>query len=378
MAIATQPQELETVSLLQRPRKTDPLPEAPRTIEPVEQETAPVRPTHTPRPPARFRVWYLLALVAIAVAVGVYTWQHLKPAPLPLGIVSSNGRLEATQIDIATQLSGRIEAVLVHEGDFIEAGQVLARMDTRTLNAELREAEARRAEARTAVVTANAVVVQRRNELDLTEKVRRRSEDLVTKGFVSAEKLDVDRAQWLVSKAALDAARSQVAESEAAVQASIATIERIESDIDDSVLKAPVAGRVQYRLAEPSEVLAAGGKVVSVLDLSDVYMVVFLTETSAGQVRIGAEARLVLDAAPDYVIPATVRFVADQAQFTPKTVETSTERQKLVFRVKVQLDPDQLRHYSTQIKAGLPGLAYVRIDPRAQWPEALAVRLPPQ
>jgi HlyD family secretion protein len=228
------------------------------------------------------------------------------------------------------------------------------------------------------VVTANAVVVQRRNELDLTEKVRRRSEDLVTKGFVSAEKLDVDRAQWLVSKAALDAARSQVAESEAAVQASIATIERIESDIDDSVLKAPVAGRVQYRLAEPSEVLAAGGKVVSVLDLSDVYMVVFLTETSAGQVRIGAEARLVLDAAPDYVIPATVRFVADQAQFTPKTVETSTERQKLVFRVKVQLDPDQLRHYSTQIKAGLPGLAYVRIDPRAQWPEALAVRLPPQ
>jgi len=84
-------------------------------------------------------------------------------------------------------------------------------------------------------------------------------------------------------------------------------------------------------VAQPGEVLPAGGKILTILDLSDVYMTFFLPETLAGRVAIGAETRVVLDAAPQYVFPAKVSFVASVAQFTPKTVETATERQKLVF-----------------------------------------------
>jgi HlyD family secretion protein len=308
--------------------------------------------------------------------VGAYFWLNPPKPPLPAGIISANGRLEAIEIDIAAKLAGRIEAVLVQEGDFVERGQVVARMDTSVLRAQLREARAEASRARLAVDTANALVDQRRNELSLAQSVLQRSQQLVTGHFISIEKLDTDQAQMNVAKATLTAAISQVAVAKAAVEAAGATIDRIQADIEDSVLRAPTAGRAQYRLAQPGEVLPAGGKVIGMLDLADVYMTLFLPEDSAGKLAIGAEARLVFDAAPQYVVPARITFVATEAQFTPKTVETATERQKLVFRVKAQLDPKLLREHWTQVKAGVPGVGYVQVDPDTAWPVALAVHVP--
>jgi HlyD family secretion protein len=132
---------------------------------------------------------------------------------------------------------------------------------------------------------------------------------------------------------------------------------------------------VQTVLAQGGEVLAGGGRVVSLVDLSDVTMNFFLPETAAGRVAIGAEARLVLDAAPKMVIPAQVDFVASVAQFTPKTVETESERQKMVFKVRARVDPVLLGQHRDQVKTGLPGMAYVRtgVEP---WPPELAVNVP--
>lgn len=325
---------------------------------------------------AKSRKWILLLLLALATAAGGFAWWRLKPVPLPPGITMSNGRIEATQIDVATKLAGRVQDVLVNEGDFVEAGQVVARMDSQVLEAELREAQAKVSQARNGAASARAVVDQRESELTFAQNTLKRSEELVDKGFVSPQKLDADRTAMLTARAALVAARSQVVQAESAIDATQASVARIKADLEDSVLKAPRAGRVQYRLAEPGEVLAAGGKVVSMLDLSDVYMTVFLPETTAGRLAIGAQARIVLDVAPQYVIPAKVSFVAAEAQFTPKTVETASERQKLVFRVKAQIDPELLRKYRTRVKAGLPGVAYVQVDPNAQWPPDLEVKLP--
>jgi HlyD family secretion protein len=134
---------------------------------------------------------------------------------------------------------------------------------------------------------------------------------------------------------------------------------------------------VLYRLAEPGEVVGVGGKVLTVLDLTDVYMVIFLPETVVGRVPLNAEARLVLDAAPEYVIPASVSFVAPRAQFTPKQVETRSAREKLAFRVKLQIEPDLLERYEPLVKTGVPGIGHVRLDPDLPWPEDLQPRLPP-
>ena len=207
---------------------------------------------------------------------------------------------------------------------------------------------------------------------------------------MSKEDLDIRLADLSSAEAALSKAKADVAAAEAAiataeslvirshasVEAAQATIERIQADINDSTLKAPRDGRVQYRVAQPGEVLTAGGKVLNMVDLADVYMTFFLPEAEAGRVKLGAEVRLVLDAAPQFVIPAKVTFVADVAQFTPKTVETAEERQKLTFRIKAHIPPELLKKYIRDVKTGLPGVAYVQLDPQAEWPANLQVRLP--
>src|SRR5690554_7990049 len=147
-----------------------------------------------------------------------------------------------------------------------------------------------------------------------------------------------------------------------------ASINRIEADLADSELKAPRDGRVQVRVAQPGEVLGAGGRVLNLLDLSDVYMTFFVPEAAAGRVGLGSEVRLILDAAPDYVVPARVSFVASQAQFTPKTVETASEREKLMFRVGAQLPPELLQRYLEQVKTGVRGVAEFKLASGGVWP----------
>lgn len=350
---------------------------------------------------------WLLRIVLVAIVGGLIFlgWRALQPESLPEGIASGNGRIEAVEIDVSTKTPGRVEEILVSEGDLVKAGQVIARMDTAVLKAQLREAQAKLQKARIGIeaaksqvtqreaekTAARAVVAQREAELDAAQRRRARSEELAPKGAVPVQRLDDDRAEFQkataavsaaeaqvsAAEAAIAAAKSQVVDAEAEVEAAHATIQRIEADIDDTVLRSPRDGRVQYRVAELGEVLPGGGRVVNMVDLSDVYMTFFLPTAAAGRVAVGAEVRLVLDAAPQYVIPAKASYVASVAQFTPKTVETEEERQKLMFRIKAHIDPDLLRKHIAQVKTGLPGVAYVRLDPSVEWPTELAVQLPP-
>jgi HlyD family secretion protein len=119
------------------------------------------------------------------------------------------------------------------------------------------------------------------------------------------------------------------------------------------------------------EVLPAGGKVFTMLDISYVYMDIYLPTAEADRIKIGNDARIVLDAFHDRPIPAKVSYMASQAQFTPKMVETQTEREKLMFRIRVRIDPDRSRAHKDAVRSGLPGVAYVKSDPQTDWPERL-------
>lgn len=348
--------------------------------------------------PLRRRL-FLAAAIAIAAGGGYFAWQRVGTGGLPPGIASGNGRIEAVEIDVSTKTAGRIREILVNEGDFVAAGQLLARMDTAPLLAQRREAEAQLQRAQIAIGTAESLVVQREAERraaaagvaqraaerDAANARHARTEQLARTNNAPLQLLDDDRARALgaeaalgaaqaqlaASDAAINAARSQVVDARSAVDAARATLERIDVDIADSDLTSPRDGRVQYRVAQPGEVLSAGGRVLNLVDLGDVYMNFFLPAEQAGRLSYGAEVRLVLDAAPQYVIPATISFVADVAQFTPRSVETAQERQKLMFRVKARIAPELLRRYITQVKAGIPGVAYVRLVPDAAWPTSL-------
>jgi HlyD family secretion protein len=327
----------------------------------------------------------------------------MQPQGLPEGFAAGNGRVEAVEIDIATKTGGRVLHISAAEGDFVHAGEELAQMDTAVLQAQRREAQARLQQAKMGIETAQsqviqrqaeqqaaeALIAQRRAELDAAQRRLARSQELAPKDAIPISKLDDDRAAFEAARAAVAAARAQAAAAQAAIsqaksnviaaQSTVAavqaTIERIQADIDDSVLQAPRDGRVQYRVAEPGEVLPPGGVVLNMVDLADVYMTFFLPTEQAGRVALGGQARLVLDAAPQYVIPAEISFVADVAQFTPKTVETEEERQKLMFRIKARIAPDLLREHLHQVKTGLPGMAYVRLDPWLEWPPELQTKL---
>ena len=205
----------------------------------------------------------------------------------------------------------------------------------------------------------------------------RRTATLVDKGWSTHEQYDQRKQQLKSAEAALNAAKSQVDEARASVRTADAKVEELQAVVDDSTIRSPVRGRVQYRLVEPGAVLPPGGKILTVIDLSDVYTTVFLPAPVAGRLKIGDEARVVVDAYPDYVFPARVSFVAPESQFTPKTVEVQSEREQLMFRVKLQAPLQLLKGIEDQVKAGLRGVGYVRTDSAVQWPPKLAVNLPP-
>lgn len=345
----------------------------------------------------------ITAVVLLAAAGAFQLWGPLHEKSLGEGFVSGNGRIEATEISVATKLAGRVEEIMVAEGDFVKAGQPLARMQIESLQAQREEALARMQQAQQSVSgseaevalresdyqSALAAVAQRESDLDTAQRRLPRSEKLAQDGFFSGQLLDDDRAkvrslqaavsaaksQAKAAQAGIAAARTQVSAAQANVKALQATKERIDVDLLDSVLKAPRDGRVQFRVAQPGEVLGGGGRVLNLIDLSDVYMTFFLPETVAGRVAIGSEVRIILDAAPQYVVPAKVSFVASTAQFTPKTVETASERQKLMFRVRAQIDRDLLLRYQDQVKTGLPGVAWIKLDPNAPWPTQLTLKV---
>jgi HlyD family secretion protein len=318
----------------------------------------------------------LAAGALVAAAFAVWIWTLSGSADPPEGFAKTNGRIEAERVDIATKFAGRLKEVLVKEGDAVTAGQVLAVLDTAELEAQLNEAEASKRQAEQQLDQSIALVAQRNSELTLATLQLQRSQELVSKGFTSQETVDQRISAKRTAEAAINAANAAVAVSKAAIEAAQARINRLKVDIDDCTMTAPRPGRIEYRLALPGEVLAAGGRVLTLLDLTDVYMTVFLPTNEAGRAQIGGEGRIIFDAAPQYVVPATVTFVASEAQFTPKYVETKIEREKLMFRVKLQLPPDVLEQYTDFVKTGVPGIAYVKLNRGAEWPPHLAVKLP--
>ncbi|HWA49699.1 MAG TPA: HlyD family efflux transporter periplasmic adaptor subunit [Dongiaceae bacterium] len=316
-------------------------------------------------------------VVLVGVAGGAYAvWQRYQSDSLPDGFARANGRVEATQIEIASKLPGQLLEVRVREGDDVVAGQVLARVESDEVEAQLRGAESEVSRLQKSVAEAEAELARLHSQTAYERSELVRVQKVFEKGFAAKDKLEAQQTRYAAAQAAERAAQAAVDGATDAIQTGRAEIDRLKSLLVHAELKAPKAARVQYRLAEPGEILATGGRVLTLMDLDDVYMTVYLAAADAGRLAIGGEARLVMDAAPAYVFPAKVSFVAADAQFTPKSVETQSEREKLMFRVKLVVDPELVQRFRAQVKPGLRGIAYLRLDKEAAWPAELTPKLP--
>jgi len=321
--------------------------------------------------------WAVVLIVVAGAGAGYWSWrEYQKRTALPEGIVSGNGRIESIQVDVAAKYAGRISRIFAREGDLVKSGQVLAKMDTEELEAELAKDKAKVAEAEEAENQVKAEIVQRESELKYQNQTYERNRALLARNVISREEMEQAQSKRDIAAAALDASKAKLETSRRSIEAAAAEVKRIQTQIADSILTSPVEGRVLYKLAEEREVLSAGGKVLTLINLGDVYMEIYLPSQQAARVAIGADSRIVLDAAPQYAARAKVSFVSPEAQFTPKQVETQSERDKLMFRIKLQVPEDLVRPYIERIKTGVRGVGYVKIDPATPWPEKLERRFP--
>jgi HlyD family secretion protein len=300
----------------------------------------------------------------------------LRGVDMPAGVVKTNGRIEATQVDIAAKYPGRLESVMVEEGDEVGAGQTIAVISSPEYEAQLRGAQAQVFKAKQALAEAEAMIAERQSDQIAAKNDLQRGQDLVEKGWMTKQVFDqrVNKAQ--ATDALLHAAEAARDQAQFAITTSQAEVERIEAILVDLKLVAPRSGRVQYKISQAGEVVNAGTRIVTLLDLHDVYMTIYLSAAQAGQLALGDEARIIIDPLPQYVVPASISFVATESQFTPKSVETAEEREKLMFRVKLQVDPKVLEQYHTQVKTGVRGMGFARTDSSVPWPQDLAVKLP--
>ena len=321
----------------------------------------------------------LFWIVAVVIGVGGYLgYQHWRAAQsaLPPGIASGNGRIEAKLVDIAPKESLRVKEIRVDEGDLVRPGEVVVLMDTATLQAQLAEAKLNVAATEEKVAISKATIERRKAEIELAKVEVKRSTNLVRERAGSQRELDVHRTALKATTAGLGEEQAKLRTTQEEVKVAAAAAATIQTRIDDATLKSPVTGRVLYRLAEVGEVVAAGGKVLTLTNLNDVYMEIFLPSEQAATLKTDAEARLTIDAVPDRAVAGFVSFVSPEAQFTPKQVETKSEREKLMFRVKIRVPEKTVENYLDRIKTGVRGVGYVKLDEQASWPPFLQNLLP--
>jgi HlyD family secretion protein len=316
--------------------------------------------------------------VAVIAVIGIVFWVKKKNA-LPEGIASGNGRIEAKLVDVSAKEPLRVKQILVDEGALVKPGQVLVHLDTSTLESELAAANAGVAEAAEKLAESEATIVKAKSSIGLAAIEVKRSENLVREHAGSQQELDVHRTRLQTTRATLAEAEASLNTAGQGVEVAKQNAATIQTRIDDATLKSPATGRVLYRLAEPGEVLAAGGKALTLVNLEDVYMEIFLPAEQAARLKVGAEARITVDYETKRSIAAYVSFVSPEAQFTPKQVETKSEREKLMFRVKIKVPEELASRYVERIKTGVRGVGYVKLKDSAVWPAKLQnlVTVPP-
>jgi len=332
---------------------------------------------------SKSRLIAIVALAAIAVSAAVVwkTWPWAAGAH-DASVIAS-GTVDATEVSISFRTPGILRLRPVDEGSVVKAGQVLAELDTREGSARLRQAQAAETAALARlrdleqgyrpqeIAEAQAQVQLARANLANLQDEAKRSEDLFRTGAVSRQRRDKDETAAAVAqeqhraaaerlkllqagfrKETVAAARAQVAEAQAVV-------ETVGVALEDLQARSTTDGTVTRKHAEVGETLASGRPVVTVTDLSQPWVRVYIPENQIGKIRLGAPARIRIDTYPDREFTGRVSYVSSQAEFTPKNVQTQEERVKLVFAVNVAAEnPDGT------LKPGMP--ADVTIDTAGQ------------
>ena len=305
---------------------------------------------------------YLIIAVFVIFAIGFFVFKALFLNKND-DLIKGNGRIEARETSISTKFAGKLVEILADEGDYVQKGQLLAVIDSRSLESDINAQKAKLDEINKNIKAIEAEIKATESDIKFSKKELERTKILIQQNFAS--ELELDRNNNLLEKteaklASLKANKNSMEATYKSLQASIKTME---INLSDMKIYTPTNGVILYRLAENGEMLANGGKIFIMYNPDDLYMTIYMSSDLAGQVKLGEDAKIKLDAYKNKIFDAKVSFVAENAEFTPKEVETQKEREKLVFRVKLTLDNNSTR----EAKPGMPGEGYIKLNPDKNW-----------
>jgi len=273
-----------------------------------------------------------IGLVAFGLIVFIRGCFHGGPGK---GFIEASGRIEGREYNVGTKVAGRVEEIDIREGQRVEAGELLAIVQSKQRVASLGAAEARLTEA-----TAN---------LGLAESEFERYDRLFKGNAIAKMKYDYVENRFVRAKEEFVAAQKEV--------------EKMSADVEDTKITAPITGVVVTKIVRKGEVIAEGTPLATLVNMEDLYLKVFLVTDQAGKVSLGDEARIYPDAFPRDTFTAYVQQIGEKAEFTPKNVETKSQRAKLVFQIKLQVEENTDR----KLKPGMPCSAIIRISDKASW-----------
>ena len=243
--------------------------------------------------------------------------------------ISVSGTIEATQIGLSFQVGGQIKQLLIDEGDFVRKNDVVAILDQQKLIALKTQAEASYREAKLSY--------------ERLKKDFNRAENLYKAGAVPQQQRDAVKTSYAIAKAKMEKLK--------------ASLRLAELNLSYAKLRAPIDGFVIVKSAEAGEVVQPGACIFTMVDLTHIWLTAYIEESDLGKVRLGQKAEIKTDSYPRKSYPARISFISQEAEFTPKYIQTHEERTKLVYRIKIRVD-----NHNYELKPGMPADAYINLN----------------
>ena len=314
------------------------------------------------------RVWIIAAFLVLAAAGSAFLYWQLQPEPQPGQIVYGSGRIEADEVRIAPEVPGRLVENRPREGETVRAGELIARIDPVDFELQAGQASAALAASRRSASQIDAQTHLARHHVETSQGDLARYEALRRKGWVTVPQLDLRRNAYMAATGQVSVLEQQRAQADAQSEVAERSLALAHERLSRTSIHSPLSGRVLQRLAEPGEVIAAGQPVAVVANLQRVRLKLFVSEADLGKLRLGAPARIRVDAFPDRNFNARIAQVDAQAQFTPRDVHMKDERVRTVYGITLEAaNPQGL------LKPGMPADAWVLWDATRGWPARLTV-----
>lgn len=315
------------------------------------------------------RTWLWTPIALVALAAGSYvTYRWLTPPALPDGLLYGGGRIEGTEVTVASEVAARVLESALVEGATVRAGQELVRLDEADIRTQFDRAQAERLAAvrerdrfRRDLRTAEHHLVNARTDYQ-------RYAALAQDGTVPVQRRDQASNALAEAQGRVETLTTAMSQANARIEAMDKTVELAQSQLGKTVIIAPLSGTVLTKSIEVGELATPGRPIATLVDLTRVELKIYIPEKDIGKLRLGNEARIRTDAFADRYVAARVSRVDSQAQFTPRDIHVPDERTRLVFGVTLALDNPQ-----GQLKPGMPADAWVRWNPATVWPGELVV-----